>query len=113
MRNLPLVKPVDGTHFSLPSNQGVVLAQRASDACKLRTKLGLVLRCNLLSPFAALVLQVAIMCNHQRSVPQAHGSQKEKLVAKLEKLESELQELEKQKKVGEGHARLGRLLTLL
>jgi len=56
---------------------------------------------------------VAIMCNHQRSVPQAHGSQKEKLVAKLEKLESELQELEKQKKVGEGHARLGRLLTLL
>jgi hypothetical protein len=49
--------------------------------------------------FASIVLQVAIMCNHQRSVPQAHGAQKEKLTAKLEKLESELEELKKEHKV--------------
>ena len=46
--------------------------------------------------------QVAIMCNHQRSVPQAHGAQKEKIGSKLEKLESELKDMEKELKVRRG-----------
>ncbi|KAF5843466.1 DNA topoisomerase I [Dunaliella salina] len=49
--------------------------------------------------------EVAIMCNHQRSVPQAHGAQKEKLEQKLEKLESELKDLHKDLKAAKGDSK--------
>jgi len=49
--------------------------------------------------------EVAIMCNHQRSVPQAHGAQKEKLEQKLEKLESELKDLQKDLKAAKGDSK--------
>lgn len=39
-------------------------------------------------------LQVAILCNHQRSVPKGHAGQMEKLEAKLLELQADLNELE-------------------
>jgi DNA topoisomerase-1 len=38
--------------------------------------------------------QVAILCNHQRSVPKTHTNQMEKIQEKLQALNTELKELE-------------------
>ena len=39
-------------------------------------------------------LQVAILCNHQRSIPKAHGNQMEKMQEKAAAMNAELAELE-------------------
>lgn len=41
-------------------------------------------------------LQVAILCNHQRSVPKTHTNQMEKIQEKLSALNTELKELEEE-----------------
>ena len=42
---------------------------------------------------AACVFQVAILCNHQRSVPKAHGNQMEKMADKKESLQNDIKAL--------------------
>ena len=41
-------------------------------------------------------LQVAILCNHQRSVPKGHANQMVKLTEKMEKMTGELEDLERE-----------------
>lgn len=48
--------------------------------------------------FLSTGLQVAILCNHQRSVPKTHGAQMEKIEGKLKELQAELAELTAQLK---------------
>lgn len=44
----------------------------------------------------AVDVQVAILCNHQRSIPKTHGNQMEKMQEKINGLNNELKELEEE-----------------
>lgn len=46
-------------------------------------------------------VQVAILCNHQRSVPKTHAAAMEKLEAKVAELEAEIKAVRKHKKAFE------------
>ena len=43
-----------------------------------------------------LCLQVAILCNHQRSVPKGHAGQMERLSEKMHNMNEELLELQRE-----------------
>lgn len=51
--------------------------------------------------------QVAILCNHQRSVAKTHGAQMEKIETKLKELQGELEELTAQLKGKDKDAKAG------
>lgn len=50
-------------------------------------------------------MQVAILCNHQRSVPKGHSDQMQRMADKLQTAQSELDDLTLQLKISQGKAK--------
>ena len=50
-------------------------------------------------------MQVAILCNHQRSVPKGHGDQMQRMADKLQTAQAELDDLTLQLKISQGKAK--------
>ena len=67
---------------------------RASCLIRLKPKLSTISAARSCSCLCACSAQVAILCNHQRSVPKGHAGQMEKMEGKLLKANEELQTLQ-------------------